>query len=516
MINFFKKHYISFLLPPLLLFVLFFSFAHLTNNPKLWYDEGLNIEIANNFRLFHQLNISTAPGVFADLPYVIGTNGYPLTIPLAGWFSIFGFGFEQARVYMALWLFLAVVSVYYVAKSFFGKAAGLIAAALVATFSTFYGDGLSATGEVPGLFLLLWGLFFLFKKENYWLAGLFLGLSAVAKPSINLNLLPAFFLWLVLLERKKIFSRLVKFGLGVLPAFLVWLWLAFPQPLALATWQGVWQYYASPHGLPATYGIEDNLLLLFSSSTLIYFLLLAIVVVIAFFARPVRNTISNRACPAENHISNGVSNKDFQNKKIIQFSLVFCLLDFIYFLRGPGYLRYLFSVQFLLLILFYPSLLYFFKALGKKFSFLKNIKIWSAVMIGVILIVHLATLFFFHDWVRARGPLIIIDFLNDQFKNDERVMVGIIDLPEVAGLVDQQKKFHITKVAHGIHAFGDNPLSFADEKLPEFLVYRNDNHLLDSYREALTKKYSCVRKIGGYIIAQLNLDGRVYACLNYN
>ncbi len=493
MINFFKKHYSLFLLIFLLLFVLFFSLPHLTSDPALWYDEGLNIEIAHNFLLFHQLNIATAPGVFADLPYVIGTNGYPLTIPLAGFFSLFGFGFEQARLYMVVWLLFTVLTVYYVAKAFFGKASGLIAVALVVTFSTFYGIGLSATGEAPGLVLLLWGLFFLFKKENYWLAGIFLGLAAVAKPSINLNLLPAFFLFLILIERKKILRRLFQFSLGVLPPLLVWIWLAFPQPLALATWRGVWQYYEYPHGLPLTYGLRENLLLFFSDSTLIYFLLLTLVVIISFFVN--------------------YHDKDFKEKRIIQFFLIFGLLDFLYFLRGPGYLRYLFSLQFLLLILVYPSLLFLFKALKNKkiFSFLGNIKLWAMVITGLILIVHLLTLLFFNNRTHSQTSLKVTAFVNEQLKNDNQATVGIIDIPEIAAFIDYQRKFQIAKVAHGIHAFGDNPLSFSDEKLPKLLVYREENQLLDPYRQALTKKYSCVRKIGGYIIAQLyNSNNKVY------
>ena len=84
--------------------VIVIAFQHLTTWPRLFYDEGITIEIAENFRRFGVLDISTAPGEFTDIPYITGSNGFPVTLPLSLFFQLFGFGLFQARIYAMIWL----------------------------------------------------------------------------------------------------------------------------------------------------------------------------------------------------------------------------------------------------------------------------------------------------------------------------------------------------------------------------------------------------------------------------
>ena len=238
------------LLVAILFFVVIFSFSNLTTRPKVWFDEGLNVEIAHNFILFRKLDILTAPDAFSGAPYIVGTNGYPLTIPLGVVFYIFGFGLTQTRIFMLVWIIVALLSIYFVVRRFFGIKNALATTAFVATFAPFYGNGLTALGEVPGFVFLIWGLFFLFEPEqkNYWLTGLFFGLSSVVKPSLYLLLFPSFLIYLFLEERKEFFKKLFKFGVGAIPPMFLWFILAFPEPFFLKTWQGALWFYRYPFG----------------------------------------------------------------------------------------------------------------------------------------------------------------------------------------------------------------------------------------------------------------------------
>ncbi len=135
-INFFKNRQ-NLLLTAILSFVIIFAFSNLTTSPRVWFDEGINIEIAHNFLLFHKLDIFTAPGIFSDAPHAVSTSGYPLILPLVGFFSLFGFGLEHARIYMFFWLIITLLSVYYVIKSIFEVQKALVTLAFIATFSLF-------------------------------------------------------------------------------------------------------------------------------------------------------------------------------------------------------------------------------------------------------------------------------------------------------------------------------------------------------------------------------------------
>ena len=65
--NFFKNRK-SLLLSAILLFVVIFSFSHLTTRPKLWYDEGLDMEMARNFRDTNLLKFSGKPECWNTVP----------------------------------------------------------------------------------------------------------------------------------------------------------------------------------------------------------------------------------------------------------------------------------------------------------------------------------------------------------------------------------------------------------------------------------------------------------------
>ena len=71
MLNFIKKYFFEILLAAVILGVLIFSLPTLTTKPKLWSDEALSIELAQNFLFYGHLDLAVAPGEFSGAPYLL-------------------------------------------------------------------------------------------------------------------------------------------------------------------------------------------------------------------------------------------------------------------------------------------------------------------------------------------------------------------------------------------------------------------------------------------------------------
>ncbi len=483
-IDFFKNNRHFLILTAILIFAVIFSLSRLTTQPSLWYDEGTDIEIAHNFLLFHKLDISTSPNVFSGLPYVVGTNGYPLTIPLAGVFSVFGFGLEQTRLYMLFWLLAALLSAYYVVKFFFGTDKALATAALIATFAPFYGNGLTATGEIPGFFFLIWGLFFLLKPEkpNYLFTGLLLALAAIAKPSIYLLLFPSFLIFLFLKEREKgFFKKIFSFILGAFFPILLWVILAFPNPLSLNTWKEAAFFYRYPFGreFSVLENVLKNINLIFTHSTLIYFLLLTSAVIFWFFIKGRENPLKRKFCT---------------------FYFIYAVFAFLYFLKSPGWLRYIFGFE-LLTFIFVPSAL---ETIAEKIfreERFRNFAFKSAL--AFFLIAQLVYLFFFRAAIYSSYPKMTIAFINKNLAKNDAYRAGIINDESIAALIDPLKKFHIAKIGGPSPVFGQNPLLFTKKSLPQFIVIGSDDTFVKGHENILEKNYFLLEKIGQYKVYEL-------------
>lgn len=467
----------------ILFFAAVVSLSHLTTQPRVWFDEGLNLEISRNFLLFHKLDIMVAPNVFSGVPYAAGTNGYPLTILLAGIFYVFGFGLVQARLFMLFWMLLALVAVYVVSKKIFGAGKALLAAAFVASFAPFYGNGLAVFGEVPGFVFLLWGLFFLLRpeKKNYWLAGLFFSLAAVTKPSLYLLLFPSFLLFAILEDRKKIFRKILKFAAPALPPILLWIVLAFPNPFSAKTWQAALDFYGYPFGgeFSVLANLPSNIRLIFTHSTLIYFLLITFVVIFWFYAR-------GRREPAA--------------RKWGVFFFIYGLFALLYFLKSPGWLRYLFGFE-IMAFIFLPAGL---EALAQKFFKKENLsRMIFGGAIGLLLVIQLIQLFFFRADPYSPHPQRVASFLKERLAKDENCRAGFINSPEIAGLIGPLKKFSLVKVGGPLPALGQNPLSFPKDSLPCFIVFEKWNKFVEGYKNVLEENYILIKKFGGFSVYEL-------------
>lgn len=480
------------LLLVILIFVVLFSLSHLTTRPKLWFDEGIDIEIAHNFLLFQKLDISTAPREFSGLPYVVGTNGYPLTIPLAGFFGIFGFGLTQARLYMILWLIMVIVSVFIFQKKFFGKNTALITAVFIATFAPFYGDGLMATGEIPGFFFLVWGLYFLLNRgseelfqssnfKNYFLTGIFFALAASSKPSIYLLLMPATFIFFLFCERQRFFKKIFVFALGTLLPFLVWAYLAFPNPFSFSTWVKAASFYKYPYGqnFSVIEAFYNNFKLVFTHTTLIYFF----IIYTAIFYWLIKE-----------------GKKDFLRKKLFIFFAAYSALAFLYFLKSPGWLRYILGAE-LFSFLFLPIAIKNISQTFFKKENLERLAFFGAV--SAIIVLQFTQLFFFRSDLRSPYPEKVADYINSRLNENPEYKVGIIKSPDIASLINPLRKFHTVKVAWGVPAFGKNPLSFPEKELPKFIAFHGESDTLLEYKNVLDKKYFLINDLGGYSVYEL-------------
>jgi len=474
---FLKKYYQLLILGAIFIFVIVFCLSNLTTKPKLWSDEGTNIEIAHNFLLFQKLDNSTAPGVFSGVSFILGSNGYPLTVPLAGFFHFFDFGLGQARIYMLLWMIISLAGIYYVVKSIFGRTSALVSVALVATFATFYGSGLTVTGEIPGFVFLLCGLFFLVKKENYLFSGLFFGLAAVTKPSNYLILLPACFIY-VLFLKKDVITRWANLTLGLITPVLLNVYLLVPNSFfSTAGWITLLRYYQNPFGGSSSLLtiIYTNLCKIPFHSTLIYFALLIFVIIFSFFR-----------------------NKDLSSiqRRIFLFFFIYGSFVFLYFLKSPGWLRYLLPLQLLVFVLIFPSVL----LIVKRFRLSTHL---AVIFVTVLIIVQGFHLFYGSNLYASDTPQKVASFVNEQ----PEATVGLFDLPQVAAFISHDRRYHVIKTMP-MPQIGENPLSFSQESLLDMIVFKKggkgENFFVAPYQDVLEENYTLINQIGAYQIFQRN------------
>ena len=429
------------------LIVIIISLQHLTTWPRIFYDEGITIEIARNFQLFGVLDISTAPGQFTDVPYITGSNGFPVTLPLALFFKLFGFGLFQARIYALVWLTVFFAVFYLFTKRFWGSANALSAVLLIATFAPVYDMGRRVLGEIPGFIFLLAGLFFLMARQKDITkypytgvaAGLFFGLAMISKPSIYLLVAPALILAAILINydlRKKIIPILI----GILPSIILWIFFAFPNPFSIETWKEILLFYQNPAASASLLqNFSRNISLFLYHTTLIYFSLLSIFIIYVLIAlrRPIRTDL------------------------FLSFLIPYGILLLIYFLKSPGWFKYLIPLQLFILMIF-PAHLEL--ALAK----LNKTRYYRAIIMGLVLIQGIQLLFFSNITKATSEPEDVANYLNERSG-----MVGILNSPHIAGLIPPERKLHyITQNEQVI--IGDNPLDLPQAGLPKFLVMPAD------------------------------------------
>lgn len=317
--------------------LLFISFWRLSYSPSTWYDEGINAGIARSFMEEGVFSLKVAPNEFVATRQFLITTNYPMLFPVALSLKFFGVNFTAARLPSVIYLFLFAWLAYIITRRWYGDNSALATLALIVSFLPFYGNGKGALGEVAGLFFLLAGLLFLenndFKK--IFLAGFFLGLSVATKPFFLL-VLPALFVGeiyrLIVKERRKI-SEYFLLAVGLFIPILIW-FLTINPNFNFGNIAAAWQYYSNSYA-DKTNIVElvfSNFKRFFTETTPLHFFALFVVSAIMLI-RDVYKKIINVP-------------------EVILF--VFICLNFLWYLKTPGWYRYFFPAH-LLLFLFFPA-----------------------------------------------------------------------------------------------------------------------------------------------------------------
>ena len=452
-----------------LLFVNFYSFSTLTTKPAYWYDEAMNVELARNFADFGKLDLIVAPNTFSGQGALVGSTGYPITVSLAGFFKIFGFGLPQARIFMLLWISTLLAVFFYIAKELWGTRVAYAGTLLIATFAPFYGNGRSVMGEIPGFLFFLCAFYFL-EQKKWWQSGLLLGLAVISKPSIFVFLIPAFAL-IVLCENetwKNKLIQLIKLGgsstLALLPFFAIY----FDEIARGGLFQNILLHFKNPYeeaGLSALTNIVNNLPTLITSTTFWYLWVMLAVIIFALF---IERTLFR------------------EHSHLFILAGVYLPLSLFQYLKSLGYLRYLIAAEFLIFILFLitlPALTKFF-AEKSKFSW-KAPHITAAVIVVTVImqVIHLFTYANLYSSTKAQETILRV------YASSLPSTVGIINVPQVASFIPAFQKYQYLST-YGLSEFGTRMLYLAPEKLPGVIITASgDSELSPEERAILARSY---------------------------
>lgn len=469
-----KNHRNLWFLCSVLLFVNLYSFSTLTTKPAFWYDEAINVELARNFADFGELDLAIAPNTFSGKGATVGSTGYPVTVPLASFFKLFGFGLAEARAYMLLWMSACLVVLFFVARKLWGLPTAYASTLLVATFAPFYGNGRSVMGEIPGFLFLLLSFYFL-ERRKWWQSGVFLGLAVVSKPSVFLFLIPAYALTVLLSNAawKERILNLMTLGASSLLALLPWFIIYADEISRGGLGQNLLAHFQNPYreaGASVLQNIGNNLSTLLTSTTLLYIWSMLAAVIIALASE--RTLFS-------------------QYKNLFLIAAGYFPLALLQYLKSFGYLRYLIAAELLIFILFtiaFPViarrvLAYspFSKGSGESASrgiskssvlsdsdaSFKKGGIITGVVLAVMILIQTVHLFWFSDIYPSEKTQYTLAYLSREYPD---ATIGVFNVPQVASIIPANRKYQYLST-YGLWQFGVNPLYLSPEKRPQVLVF---------------------------------------------
>lgn len=476
--NYFKEYWLRLAAAAIIIIVLAGSWATLTTKPRLWTDEAKSMELAKSFLNFGKLNIQIAPGEFTDFPELLQSTGYPITVPLAGFFKIFGYGFTQARIYMLLWMVIALAAVFMVGRGFWGERLSLLSVGLIATFASFHDSGRTVVGEIPGFFFLLLGIYSWFNRRSYFWSGIWWGLAIVSKPSVFTWILPAILIVCVL-EKINFLKKIVWAGTGMLPAAAGWVWLVLDQPFLSGTWAGIVNFYKNPYEASSlAENIRNNLLNVPFSTTLIYF---GILFILFLWTR--------------------TKEENFNLRSLYNFVIIYSFFAFIYYLRSPGWLRYILISELLILFVLPPIVSLAsarWAVWAAKFKFNWNQQKLSAGLVAALIALQLIHFLTSAQIFYSDAEIEVSRLLNKEFSHND---IGLINALSLSALVTAGRRFQSVKMT-GIPVFGESPL--LNEHLPDVIVLSSGEELSEKENINLNKYYLPHSTLRGYAIFILN------------
>lgn len=449
-----------------LLFVNLYSLSTLTTKPAYWYDEAMNVELAHTFADFGKLDLITAPNVPSGRGSTIGSTGYPVTVPLAGFFKLFGFGLAQARVYMLLWMSAFIIAFFYITRRLWGDKVAYFGTLLIATFAPFYGNGRSVMGEIPGFFFFLLSFYF-FEQKKWWRSGLLLGLALISKPSIFVFLIPAYAIMLLCQSgawKQKLMS-LIKVGVSAALALVPWLLIYAGEISHGGIGAAILNHFKNPYeqaGASVLMNIQHNLPTLLTSSTLLYMWVLLVGVLVTLF----------------------LERKLFrEHKNLLILSAVYLPLVLFQYLKSFGYLRYLIAGEFLVFILFVITLPTILRIVHTKFGIsASQIPRAIAAVVVCLSVFQTVHLFFFADLYSSEKTQKTILYLYSNYPAAQTV--GVINVPQIASFIPPFQKYQYLST-YGLPEFGTHMLYLSPEKLPNVIITESGTEGLSQEEQAL-------------------------------
>lgn len=329
-----------FILLPIFLTVFFISTYKLTESPRIWYDDGLFMQVARNVAHYNIFGVQSAPGELDRSIASYVTTGPSITYPLGLVFKFFGVGLLEARIPMVIFLILLVAVSFWLAHRLFGYKTAIISVLMLISFAPLYGNGKLVLGENPGLLFLIVSLLTLDilekgsskKKLMSLIFGLSVGLTMITKP-IFLLFLPA--VLLTILWHRKHANSYLKITWAFVPAlFMVGIfYLTYFGEDSVATILAFYgnNYSASLGDMAAS--LARNIFKFFKESTPAYFFI-TILAWLGFCW--LRKKSGDKIGAAE------------------RAALAFSLLIGLAFLKTPGWYRYFYPAH-ILALLFVPA-----------------------------------------------------------------------------------------------------------------------------------------------------------------
>ncbi len=470
----FKKRKEWFFLVGVLAFILAYSLSTLTTKPAYWYDEAINVELARNFADFGELDLVVAPNTFSGEGATVGSTGYPVTVPLAGFFRLFGFGIAQARVYMLLWMSALIFVFFFIAQRLWGQRVAYAATLLFATFAPFYGNGRSVMGEIPGFLLFLLSFYFL-ERRKWWQSGVLLGLAVISKPSVFVFLIPAYILARAFSNElwKERLITLLTLGAGSLIALLPWFFIYAGEISRGGLWQNLVEHFKNPYreaGASVLQNIIANLPTLVTSTTLLYlWAMLAVVIAALVFERELFNRHRNLFLVAAGYVP----------------------LALLQYLKSFGYLRYLIAAELLVFVLFViclPVLVKRAVALGhsRENGNPENdvkrkdwIPVFTGMTVAVMILIQIIHLFWFSDIYPSEKTQRTFVYLFREYPNET---IGVYNVPQIASLLPSERKYQYLST-YGLWQFGVDPFVVSPERRPGVIVADEDNPAFSAFYE---------------------------------
>lgn len=443
----------------LLLLLLFFGTWHLPQSPATWFDEGINLGIAKSLVEDGVFSLKVGPGEFIEARRFLITSNYPVILPAALSLKFFGFNLAAARAPMVLFLFLFVLTAYFLTKKLYGKTAALMSAALIVSFTPFYGNGKNVLGEIPGLFYFLCALLLLAPESNFKkfvLAGFFIGLSVATKPFFLI--VPAAILVGEIICHRSI-KRIAALALGGILPIIFWLYTISPG-FSFAGLFSTFSYYSNSYA-STEFGslVFANFLRFFTESTPIHFLLLFALFVVFIFWKQKKGE--------------GI-------KEVEIIFIVFVLLALAFYLKTPGWYRYFFPAHVTLFLIFPAALIYLF---NKKTA-----------------IVLISALFLFQSGYTISQRHTSI-YYSDEAENFSKYVMDstalqdkilIINGPSAAFLINGRQIYQYLQI---------NPiLFFGHANADDYQYIALQEEAPDGFKEILESNYIIQKQIGHYAL----------------